>query len=281
MEKTVSPTIEAADYVQSKLGDFQPEVALILGSGMGILADEVENPIRIPYSEIPHYPESTVKGHAGRLVAGMLSGKKVLIMQGRIHFYEGHPASVLAFPIRVFHQLGIKTLILTNAAGAVHRGFAPGDLMLITDHINFTFTNPLIGLNDPELGPRFVDNSQTYSPELMQVARNTAEELDIKLKSGVYQFMTGPSYETPAEVDLARTLGADAVGMSTLPEALAANHCGIKVLGISFIANLAAGLSETKLTHEEVMETMEMIKDTFIRLVKGIVQNLPSEGIKN
>ena len=255
---------------------------MTLGSGMGIIADEVEDPIRIPYSEIPHYPVSTVKGHAGRLVAGMLNGKKVLVMQGRIHFYEGHPASTLAFPVRVFHQLGIDKLILTNAAGAVNQALNVGDLMIITDHINFTFTNPLIGPNEDDLGPRFPDNSQTYSPRLINVARETSLELKIKLKEGVYQFFPGPSYETPAEVQMAKKLGADAVGMSTFPEALAANHCGMEVLGISFIANLAAGLlPNTQLSHAEVMETSEMVRDKVITLIKGIVKNLPTEGIKN
>jgi purine-nucleoside phosphorylase len=274
LEKPNSSITEAADFIRAKLGDFQPEIALTLGSGMGIIADEVENPVRIPYADIPHYPVSTVKGHAGRLVAGTLNGKKVLVMQGRVHFYEGHPVSTLGFPVRVFHQLGIEKLILTNAAGAVNQALNVGDLMIITDHINFTFTNPLIGPNEEDLGPRFPDNARTYSPRLIEVARKTGEKLGIKTKEGVYQFMTGPSYETPAEVQMSRMIGADAVGMSTFPEALTANHCGMEVLGISFIANLAAGLSPTQLSHAEVMETSEMVRDKVITLIKGIVERI-------
>lgn len=274
MEKPNSPITEAADFIRSKLGDFQPEIALTLGSGMGIIAEEVEQPVRIPYADIPHYPVSTVKGHAGRLVAGVLNGKNVLVMQGRVHFYEGHPVSTLGFPVRVFHTLGIQKLILTNAAGAVNKALNVADLMIITDHLNFTFMNPLMGPNDDSLGPRFPDNSQTYSQKLIAIARETGKELGINLKEGVYQFMTGPSYETPAEVQMARHLGADAVGMSTFPEALTANHCGMEVLGISFIANLAAGLSETQLSHAEVMETSELVREKVITLIKGIVKNI-------
>ena len=262
----------AADYIRSKINGLELEIGLILGSGMGLLAEEVENPVHIPYGEIPGFPVSTVEGHAGRLVIGRLSGRNVLVMQGRFHFYEGYPIRALAMPVWVMKLLGIKMMIVTNAAGGVNAAFKEGDLMLITDHLNMFFNNPMIGANLSELGPRFPDTSRAYSERLMGVAKHVAAEQGIGIQQGVYLCNTGPSYETPAEVRMARTLGADAVGMSTVPEVHAATFCGIEVLGISFISNLAAGISDKALSHAEVVETMESIKDKFINLVRGVVQ---------
>ncbi len=262
----------AADYIRSKINGLDLEIGLILGSGMGLLAEEVENPVHIPYGEIPGFPVSTVEGHAGRLVIGRLSGRNVLVMQGRFHYYEGYPIRALAMPVWVMKLLGIKMMIVTNAAGGVNAAFKEGDLMLITDHLNMFFDNPMIGANLSELGPRFPDTSRAYSERLMGVAKHVAAEQGIGIQQGVYLCNTGPSYETPAEVRMARTLGADAVGMSTVPEVHAATFCGIEVLGISFISNLAAGISDKALSHAEVVETMESIKDKFINLVRGVVQ---------
>jgi purine-nucleoside phosphorylase len=262
----------AADYIRSKINGLELEIGLILGSGMGLLAEEVENPVHIPYGEIPGFPVSTVEGHAGRLVIGRLSGRNVLVMQGRFHYYEGYPIRALAMPVWVMKLLGIKMMIVTNAAGGVNAAFKEGDLMLITDHLNMFFDNPMIGANLGELGPRFPDTSRAYSERLMGVAKHVAAEQGIGIQQGVYLCNTGPSYETPAEVRMARTLGADAVGMSTVPEVHAATFCGIEVLGISFISNLAAGISDKALSHAEVVETMESIKDKFINLVRGVVQ---------
>jgi purine-nucleoside phosphorylase len=264
----------AAAYISSRLGGFAPEIGMILGSGMGLLADEVEDAIRIHYSEIPGFPVSTVEGHAGQFVVGRLEGRNVLVMQGRFHYYEGYPIRALAMPVWVMKMLGVRMLLVTNAAGGVNAGFKQGDLMLITDHINFAFNNPLMGHNIPELGPRFPDTSQAYSQRLQAVARAVGLRQGIGLQEGVYQFNTGPCYETPAEVRLAKHLGADAVGMSTVPEVHAAAHCGIEVLGISFISNLAAGISVKALSHAEVVETMDIVKDKFIRLVRGILQDM-------
>jgi purine-nucleoside phosphorylase len=264
----------ATEYIHSRIGGLQLEIGLILGSGMGLLAEEVENPVHIHYGEIPGFPVSTVEGHAGRLVIGRLSGRNVLVMQGRFHYYEGYPIRALAMPVWMMKLLGIKMLMMTNAAGGVRAAFKEGDLMLITDHINMFFNNPMIGPNLPELGPRFPDTSRAYSERLIGVAENVASSQGIDLQQGVYLCNTGPSYETPAEVRMARSLGADAVGMSTVPEVHAACHCGIEVLGISFISNLAAGISQKALSHAEVVETMESIKDKFINLVRGVVQEM-------
>lgn len=261
----------AADWIQSRIGDLKPELALILGSGLGMIAGQVENPVRIPYKEIPGFPVSTVAGHAGQFVFGTTEGRQVMVMQGRFHYYEGYPVRDLALPVWVMKSLGIKKLVVTNAAGGVNPAFTPGDLMLITDHLNLAFNNPLMGPNPDSLGPRFPDTSQAYSKVLGQKAKAIAQEQGIHLHEGVYQFNTGPSYETPAEVLMARRLGADAVGMSTVPEVIAAAHCSIEVLGLSYISNLAAGISKTALSHEEVIETMEKIKDKFINYIRGLI----------
>ena len=261
-----------ADHIRSRIGDFKPLVGMILGSGLGLLADEISNPIYVSYEDIPGFPVSTVPGHAGRFVFGELEGKKVMVMQGRFHYYEGYPIETLALPVRVMHMLGVTQMVVTNAAGGVNPSFQEGDMMLILDHINFAFNNPLIGPNLKALGPRFPDTSTAYSQRLIKVARQVAAERAILLREGVYQFMTGPTYETPAEVRMARGLGADAVGMSTVPEVHAAVHCGIEVLGISYISNLAAGITGKALSHAEVVETIESIKEKLIHLMRGILR---------
>jgi purine-nucleoside phosphorylase len=263
----------SAEFIQSKL-DSSPKIGLILGSGLGILAEEIKNPIVIPYSEIPEFPVSTVEGHAGQLVIGELAGKQVVAMQGRFHYYEGYSMEKVTFPVRVMKLIGVETIVVTNAAGGVNKDFEAGDLMLITDHINNMGDNPLIGANDQSFGVRFPDMSEAYTKSLQGVARKVSKELGIKLKEGVYAGNTGPSYETPAEVRMLRVLGADAVGMSTVPEVIIARHAGMKVLGISCISNMAAGILDQPLTHDEVMETTEMVKANFLSLVKGIVKEI-------
>ena len=263
---------EAAAYVRGKLTG-QPRVAMILGSGLGGIADEIENKVEIPYREIPHFACSTAPGHKGQLVCGTLNGTEVLCMQGRLHFYEGHSMQDIIFPIRMMKLLGIEKLIVTNAAGGVNLNFHVGDLMLIEDHINF-LPNPLIGPNIPEFGPRFCDMTYTYTPALQELAQSVAQKKNIPLQKGVYLGCTGPSYETPAEIRAFRTLGADAVGMSTVPEAIAASHCGIQVLAFSLITNMAAGVTGDKLSEEEVIEIGNRQGHVLRALVAEIVAQL-------
>lgn len=263
---------EAAEYIKNQ-GVDKVDVGLILGSGLGELADEIENPIVIPYTDIPSFPVSTVAGHAGQLVCGTLGGKNVIALQGRFHYYEGYPMDIVTFPIRVMSVLGVESLIVTNAAGAVNRAFEAGDLMLITDHINFFGTNPLIGKNDENEGPRFPDMSQAYDLEYQGYIEEAANELDLSLQKGVYLGMTGPTYETPAEVRMIETLGGDAVGMSTVPEVIVARHAGIRVAGISCITNLAAGLGG-ELNHEDVIEVSARIRSSFKALVVSLLERI-------
>ncbi|QFT89497.1 Purine nucleoside phosphorylase 1 [Bacillus sp. THAF10] len=264
---------QSADYINAKLSN-TPEIGLILGSGLGVLAEEIQNPIVIPYTEIPEFPVSTVEGHAGQLVIGDLEGKTVIAMQGRFHFYEGYSMDKVTFPVRVMKKLGVEKLIVTNAAGGVNESFEAGDLMILSDHINNMGTNPLIGPNNNELGARFPDMSEPYCKELRKLAKDVAEEIGLKVQEGVYVGNTGPSYETPAEVRMIRTLGGDAVGMSTVPEVIIARHSGMKVLGISCISNMAAGILDQPLTHDEVIETTEMVKANFLQFVKTIVKGM-------
>jgi purine-nucleoside phosphorylase len=261
---------ESVAYIKGKI-DFEPEVALILGSGLGVLADEIEDKVTIKYEEIPNFPTSTVEGHAGQLVIGDLEGTKVVTMQGRFHYYEGYDMSFITFPVRVMKLLGTDRLIVTNSAGGANRNFNVGDLMLISDHLNLMGTNPLIGSNQDELGPRFPDMSEAYSKDLIELAEREASQQGLGLRKGVYAGMSGPSYETPAEVRMIKQLGGDAVGMSTVPEVIVANHAGMEVLGISCITNMAAGILAQPLAHEEVIETTKRVKPKFINLVKGIV----------
>lgn len=268
---STSMIAEAADYIRSRTGP-APRMALVLGSGLGGLADEVEDPVIIPYGDIPHFPASTAPGHAGRLVYGGLGGKQVLVMQGRFHYYEGHPMERIAFPVRTFRALGVERLFLTNAAGGVDIGFVPGDFMVITDHINLTGQNPLIGPNDDALGSRFFDMTKAYDPGLAALAHQAGKELGLGLREGVYAWFTGPSFETPAEIRMARVLGANAVGMSTVPEVIAAVHCGLKVLGISCITNLAAGILDQPISGDEVLEISARRRPEFSALVRRIVE---------
>ncbi|MCG8397718.1 purine nucleoside phosphorylase I, inosine and guanosine-specific [Bacillus atrophaeus] len=248
-----------------------PKIGLILGSGLGILADEIEGAVKLKYEDIPDFPVSTVEGHAGQLVFGTLEGVSVVAMQGRFHFYEGYSMDKVTFPVRVMKELGVEALIVTNAAGGINTAFRAGDLMIITDHINFMGTNPLIGPNESDFGVRFPDMSSAYDKDLSQLAEKVAQELQIPVQKGVYTAVTGPSYETPAEVRFLRTIGSDAVGMSTVPEVIVAKHAGLRVLGISCISNAAAGILDQPLSHDEVMEVTEKVKAGFLQLVKAVI----------
>jgi purine-nucleoside phosphorylase len=249
----------------------QPEMGLILGSGLGFLADSVDGAEAIGYGELPGFPVSTVEGHASRLVLGQLSGRQVAIMQGRFHYYEGYTMERITLGVRLLGRLGAKIIIVTNAAGAIRSDLRPGDLMLISDHINLMGTNPLIGPNLDHLGPRFPDMSDAYSRDLREQARRVADAEGVELREGVYAAFSGPSYETPAEIRMLAKVGADAVGMSTIPEVIAAVHLGLKVLGISCISNLASGISKKPLTHDEVKETALKARDKFTRLLMALV----------
>lgn len=266
MDKTI-------EFIEKETGGFKPEIGIILGSGLGELADEYCD-IAIPYSEIPGFIKSTVKGHKGRLVFAEINGKKVVMMQGRNHFYEGHTMQEITYPVKVMKKLGVETLILTNAAGAVNETYIPSDLMILKDHINCMGTNPLIGPNDDTLGERFPDMSEVYKKDLRELAKKCARELAIDVKEGVYLANSGPCYETPAEIHMARMFGADAVGMSTVPEAIVANYCGMKVLGISCISNAASSHDGDKLSHAEVIETTNKAKSKFKLFILKIIENI-------
>lgn len=263
----------ATEFLEAKISS-PPDVGLILGSGLGELAQEIPDSNTISYDDIPGFKGSTVEGHAGNLVFGELRDQPVCLMQGRYHYYEGHDLNDLIFPVRAMWGLGIEKMIVTNASGAINRNFEVGDLVRLDDHINFLGTDPLIGENDQEIGPRFVDMTYAYDPNLAEVAHETAEKLGLDLKTGVYLATTGPSYETPAEIKMFDTAGADLVGMSTVPEVIAANHCGIDVLGISCVTNMAAGVLDQPLDHDEVIETTERVKDDFKNLVKNILTRM-------
>ncbi len=265
---------EAASYLTENMKS-SPEIGLILGSGLGVLADEIENAIVIEYNDIPYFPMSTVEGHKGQLVIGTIEGKDVIAMQGRFHFYEGYSLQEVTFPIRVMKQIGVENLIVTNAAGGINEKLNPGDLMLIEDHINNLGTNPLIGKNDNEAGDRFPDMSQAYDRDLIDFAEKIAGDIGLNTKKGVYVANTGPSYETPAEVKMLRTLGGDAVGMSTVPEVIVAKHMKMGVIGISCISNMAAGILDQPLSHEEVIETTTNVRSDFLRYVKELIKSFP------
>ncbi len=262
---------EAADAIRSRISG-TPCIGVVLGSGLGEYADRFPSPTILPYEEIPHFPKSTVPGHKGRLVFQEIQGRLVMAMQGRFHYYEGNSMEAVTFPIRVMGQLGVRHLILTNAAGGVNTGFEAGDLMLITDHINYMGVNPLRGPHQPEFGERFPDMSHVYHPDDARVFEAVAQQRGIRLRKGVYMAFSGPSYETPAEVRMARTLGADAVGMSTVPEAIVATQMGMRVSGVSCVTNLAAGIEGAKLDHADVMAAANQAKDRFIALIDGVIQ---------
>jgi len=258
---------ESADSLRAKIGSFQPEILMVLGSGLGFMGDIVECPITVPYGEIPHFKVSTAPGHKGQLVFGTLSGKRVAVMQGRMHHYEGYSYEEVSYAVRVLRLLGCTTMIVTNAAGGVNLDFNVGDIMLITDHIKIFMDSPLRGENLPEFGTRFPDVSFLYTPALQDVARQSARELGMKLQEGVYMYFPGPQFETPAEVKLARILGADAAGMSTVPEAIVAGHCGMKILGFTLVTNMAAGILPQPLSGEEVNLAAEAARERFSKLL--------------
>ena len=252
----------------------QPEIGIILGSGLGSVADKLEDAVVIPYTDIPHFFGTSVEGHAGKMILGKYFGVPTVFLQGRFHYYEGYNMSEVAFPTRTVCALGIKTLILTNASGGINTRYRAGDIMVINDHLNLMGDNPLKGPNLAELGPRFPDMTEAYDKECIQIINEAAKELNIELKHGVYAALLGPTYETPAEVRMLRALGADAVGMSTVPETIAANHLGVRVCGLSCITNLAAGLSPEKLTHQEVVENSKLSLNNLTRLLELIVPRL-------
>lgn len=262
------------ESVKAKV-DFKPEIALVLGSGLGDYADtSVDVYATLDYGEIEGFPESTVEGHKGRFVFGYVHGVPVVIMQGRVHYYEGYPMTDVVLPARLMAMMGAKVLFLTNASGGINAGFTAGDFMLITDHISCFVPNPLIGANIDEIGTRFPDMSEIYNKKLREIIKNSAKDLDIKLQEGVYLQLTGPSFESPAEIRMLRTFGADAVGMSTAVEAIAANHAGMKVCGISCVANLACGMTDNPLTHAEVQEMADKAAPKFKRLITECIENI-------
>jgi purine-nucleoside phosphorylase len=260
---------EAAAAVRGRTS-LRPAIGVVLGSGLGAFADTLEHATAIPYGEVPHFAASTVAGHGGALVVGRSRGAAVAVLKGRVHFYEGHPLSEVVFPVRVLAQLGVKILVVTNAAGAVNALFAPGELMVIEDHINF-IGSPLVGPNEEALGPRFPDMSQVYDRDLAEIAFAACAGVGMRARRGVYLALTGPSYETPAEIRMARVLGADAVGMSTAPEVIAARHMGLRVLGLSCITNMAAGVTGAKLDHSEVLATGERVKTALVQVLARVV----------
>src|SRR5437762_994572 len=264
---------EAADTIRGKVREV-PEIAIVLGSGLGDFADTLEDAVSMPYGDLPHWPASRVIGHEGRLVVGTTRGRTIAALAGRCHGYEGHDLRTVTFAVRALGLLGVKTLLLTNAAGGVNTGFSQGALMVIDDHINLMGANPLVGVNDDRFGPRFPDMSEVYSSQLRRIADETARAMGQTLPHGVYVALLGPSYETPAEIRYLRVIGADAVGMSTVPEAIAARHMGMDVLGISCITNMAAGVLPKPLDHSEVMETARRIRGQFIALLEAIIDRL-------
>jgi purine-nucleoside phosphorylase len=260
----------AARVIRSRIS-VEPRIALVLGSGLGGFADDFEESVGIPYEDIPGFVRSTAQGHAGRLVIGKIDSVPVLAMQGRVHYYEGYSLEEVTFPVRTFGLLGVKTLVLTNAAGGINVQLTQGALMVISDHLNLMGVNPLRGANDERFGPRFPDMSAVYSPELQALAIEEAKAIDVEVRRGIYGALSGPSYETPAEIHLLRNLGADAVGMSTVPEAIVARHMGLEVLGISCITNMAAGIGDEPINHEEVMATGDRVRETFAELLRRVI----------
>ena len=274
MQFTMEQYKESAQVIREKLGDFVPKVAMVLGSGLGYLGDEVESPIAIDYTDIPHFKVSTAPGHKGRLVFGFLEGQKVAVMQGRMHHYEGYSYEEVSYAVRVLRLLGCDTLIVTNAAGCVRTDWQAGDLMLITDHIKMFSESPLRGENLPEFGVRFPDASHLYTVRLQELARETAKERNIPLREGVYFYCYGPQYETPAEIRAVRTMGGDAVGMSTAPEVIVAGHCGMEVLGFTLLSNMAAGILDQPLTEQEVLIAGVAARVRFSGLVRACLRKL-------
>jgi len=260
-----------ASLIRYKLGDLQPKTAIILGSGLGALADEIKNAVVIPYAELTGFPVSTVKGHDGKLIAGQLNGVDVLCMKGRVHLYEGYPPQKIAMVIRSFKKCGIENLVVTNAAGSLNPDMGPGSLMVMSDHINLGGMNPLVGPNDDEMGPRFPDMSEAYDAGLREKLFAVAEKLNINMFSGVYVMMKGPNFETPAEIRMARIIGGDAIGMSTVPEVLAAVHCGMRIVGVSVITNYGAGMTKGKMSHTETIMEADKAGDRLRRAITALL----------
>lgn len=267
----------AFEYLSSRIAS-PPRVAVVLGSGLGGFADELASRTEIPYAEIPNWPHSTAIGHAGKLVTGCLGTTPLAVMSGRAHLYEGYTPAQVTLGVRVLAKLGVRTFVFTNAAGGINLAYSRGALVLVTDHINLQGSNPLVGPNDGSLGPRFPDMTHAYAPELRDIAKEVASGLGIALAEGVYAALLGPSYETPAEIRYLRAIGADLVGMSTVPEVIAANHMGRRCLAISCVTNMAAGVLAQKISHEEVLETGEMVRGTLVRLLKALLPRLDSDG---
>lgn len=274
MRYTLEDYKRAAEAVERRLSGFRPEIAMVLGSGLGDLAELAEEPVVIPYREIPGFESSTAPGHKGQLVFGKLMGRPVAVMQGRLHAYEGYSFEEVCFPLRVLRLLGCEKLVITNASGGVNLEFQVGDICLITDHMKFFMDSPLRGQNIPEFGVRFPDSTHLYTPRLQEVARQTAKEQGISLVEGVYMYFPGPSYETPAEIRAIRTLGGDVVGMSTVPEVIAASHAGMEVLGFSLVANAAAGITGEALSEQEVLDAAAAAKERFSGLICGCVEKM-------
>ena len=266
-------TDEAKRFIEGHTAK-RPTIGLVLGSGLGAFADELSDRTDIPYADIPNWPHSTAIGHAGKLVIGRLGELDVAVMAGRAHFYEGYSMQQVTYGVRVLHSIGVRSMVFTNAAGGINLALERGGLVLISDHINLQGANPLIGPNDERLGPRFPDMSEAYSRAYRETAKHVAKEQCVPISEGVYAAMSGPSYETPAEIRYLRTIGADVVGMSTVPEVIVANHMGMKVLGISCVTNMAAGILAQKINHEEVLETGAMVRDTLVRLLKALLPRL-------
>ena len=264
---------ESAEYILSHI-DFRPEIALVLGSSLGTLSEEIKNPVIIDYKDIPNFLKTTVQSHAGKLILGELGGKKVVCMSGRFHYYEGYDFEQLVTPIRVFNLLGVETVILTNAAGAVNTGYNTGEIMIIKDHIKLMGASPVRGENIEEFGPRFFDMSKAYTEEYRDLTKRIANDLDIKVKEGVYFYCMGPQFESPAEIRAIRILGGDAVGMSTVTETITAAHCGMKVLGLSLITNMAAGVLDQPVTTEEVDDTAKMAAQDFKLLIREVIRQM-------
>jgi purine-nucleoside phosphorylase len=269
----------AAQLILSRTS-LRPKIGLVLGSGLGAFADSLTDAARVPYAEIPSFPQSTAIGHAGRMVVGNAGSVAVAAMQGRVHLYEGYSAPEITFPIRVFARMGIRAVILTNAAGGMNLSYSQGALVLIRDHINLQGTNPLIGHNDDRFGPRFPDMTRAYDPQYRAIAKEEARNLNLILEEGIYAALPGPSYETPAEIDYLRRIGADLVGMSTVAEVIAARHMGLKVLAISCVTNMAAGILDQPLSHSEVMETGERVKSTFEALLRAVLPRIAANGFE-
>jgi purine-nucleoside phosphorylase len=269
----MTPIVEAADYLRTRLPRL-PKMALVLGSGLGVFADVLEDRTEVAYTEIPHWPQSTAVGHSGKLILGRLGTLELICLSGRAHFYEGYSSQQVTFAVRVMGKLGVRSLVLTNAAGGINLAYEQGALVLISDHINLQGTNPLIGPNDDSLGPRFPDMSEAYNEHYRFLAKQVAAEQHLPLAEGVYAALSGPSYETPAEIHYLRVIGADLVGMSTVPEVIIANHMGMKVLAISCVTNMAAGILQQKISHEEVLQTGLHVRDTLVRLLKELLPRL-------